>query len=99
MSFSLTSKIKQNKKKSILLLILLVWYYFSLPEILFNNPTTTVIESNDGSLLGAKIADDGQWRFPENDSIPQKFKVCIVQFEDAHFYKHFGFNPISIAKV
>jgi len=46
--------------------------------------------------LGAKIASDGQWRFPENDTIPEKFKKCIVAFEDQHFYQHFGFNPVSI---
>ncbi len=50
-------------------------------------------------LLGAVIADDGQWRFPHNDSVPEKFKTCIIQFEDAYFYKHPGFNPISIFKA
>jgi len=99
MSINLISKIKNHKKKSIFLLILLVWYYFSLPKILFNDPTTTIIESSNGSLLGAKIATDGQWRFPKNKTIPKKFETCIVQFEDAYFYKHFGFNPISIAKA
>jgi len=49
--------------------------------------------------LGAKIADDGQWRFPIIDSVPRKFEICLLQFEDAYFYKHFGFNPISMAKA
>lgn len=74
----------------------MVAYYFSLPKQLFENNYATVIESNDGQLLGAKIAKDGQWRFPENDSIPTKFKECIIAFEDQHFYKHFGFNPVSM---
>ncbi len=91
--------IKYNKKKSLFLLILLVWYYFSLPTILFNEPTSTIIQSSNSTLLGAKIADDGQWRFPKQDSIPYKFKQSIIQFEDAYFYKHFGFNPISMAKA
>ena len=91
--------IKNHKKRSVLLLILLVWYYFSLPKTLFNEPTSTIIESSNGKLLGAKIANDGQWRFPQSDSIPLKFEKCIVQFEDAYFYKHFGFNPVSIAKA
>lgn len=91
--------IKNHKKRSILFLILLVWYYFSLPKTLFNEPTSTIIESSNGKLLGAKIANDGQWRFPKSDSIPQKFEKCIIQFEDAYFYKHFGFNPVSIAKA
>ncbi len=76
--------------------LLLVVYYFSLPRQLFENNYSTVIESQDGQLLGAKIASDGQWRFPESDSVPYKFQKCIVAFEDQHFYKHFGFNPISM---
>jgi len=96
---NLISIIKKHKIKSALLFIGLVFYAFCLPKNLFNSPTSTVIESTEGELLGALIADDGQWRFPANDSIPEKFKQCIVQFEDAHFYQHFGFNPISIFKA
>lgn len=91
--------IKKHKIKLIIAIIILTAYYFSLPKKLFQNPTSTVIESVEGELIGAKIADDGQWRFPQNDSIPQKFKECIIQFEDAHFYKHPGFNPVSIVKA
>lgn len=91
--------ILKHKIKLIIAVILVTAYYFSLPKQLFNNPTSTVIESEEGELLGAKIATDGQWRFPQNDSVPYKFKQCIVQFEDAYFYKHPGFNPISIGKA
>ncbi len=90
------SIIKPHKFKILVLLLLLVGYYFCLPKTLFDSSYATVIQSQDGTLLGAKIADDGQWRFPEPDSIPYKFKTCIVAFEDQHFYKHFGVNPISI---
>ncbi|MFS4492553.1 penicillin-binding protein 1C [Maribacter sp. 2308TA10-17] len=79
--------------------ILLIAYYFCLPNELFKTPTATVVESRQGTLLGAKIADDGQWRFPVIDSVPKKFETCLLQFEDAYFYKHFGFNPASIAKA
>lgn len=80
-------------------MVLLVAYYFCLPKNLFNEPTSTVVLANNNELLGAVIADDGQWRFPKSDSIPVKFQQAIVQFEDAHFYKHFGFNPVSIYKA
>lgn len=86
----------QHKIKSILILVLLIGYYFCLPRTLFNEPYSTVIESKEGNLLGAKIARDGQWRFPASDSVPKKFKTCIVAFEDQHFYNHPGFNPISM---
>ncbi|WP_299837730.1 penicillin-binding protein 1C [uncultured Tenacibaculum sp.] len=90
---------KRHKKKTIVFVILLIAYYFSLPKELFKNPTSTVVTSSNNELLGATIASDGQWRFPELDSVPTKFKHCIIQFEDAHFYKHFGFNPVSIVKA
>ncbi|NJM80029.1 MAG: penicillin-binding protein 1C, partial [Flavobacterium sp.] len=88
--------LKKHKIKTTIGLLLMVVYYFSLPKVLFTPNYTTVIESIEGQFIGAKIADDGQWRFPETDSISNKFKKCIVAFEDQHFYKHFGFNPISM---
>lgn len=93
------SFLKRHKIKSILFLILSVAYYFCLPSPLFDKPYSTVIESKDGHLLGAKIATDGQWRFPEQDSIPYKFEKSILYFEDQHFYKHWGLNPIAIIKA
>ncbi len=77
----------------------MIFYAFCLPKELFTKPTSTVITSKKGELLGALIAKDGQWRFPHNDSVPQKFKTCLINFEDEHFYKHPGFNPISIFKA
>ena len=91
--------IKCNKIKSIIVAILLLAYYFCLPKQLFKDPTATVITSSNNTLLGAQIAKDGQWRFPKNDSVPDKFKVCIINFEDEYFYKHPGFNPVSIYKA
>ncbi len=91
--------ILNNKKKSIVGFVLLVVYYFSLPRTLFQEPYSTVIESSDGELLAAQIAPDGQWRFPAKDSIPDKFKKCIVYFEDEHFRYHPGFNPIAMVKA
>ncbi len=91
--------ILRHKIKVILLLMLLAFYYFCLPKQLFHSPTATVIESREGELLGAKIATDGQWRFPKSDSIPYKFQECIRYFEDEYFYKHPGFNPISIFRA
>ncbi len=82
-----------------LLGLILVWYYFSLSKPLFNDPTATVIETKKGELLGAKIATDGQWRFPETDSVPHKFKQCIIAFEDQQFYRHFGFNSLAMVEA
>ena len=91
--------IKRHKKKTIFLVVLIISYAFCLPKELFTKPTSTVITSKNNELLGALIAKDGQWRFPHNDSVPEKFKTCLIQFEDEHFYKHPGFNPVSILKA
>jgi len=96
---SIINHIKKHKVKLATITLLFIIYLFCLPKKLFNNPTATVITSSKNKLLGAQIADDGQWRFPHNDSIPDKFKTCIVQFEDEYFYKHPGFNPVSIFKA
>ncbi len=93
------SHIKKRKITSILIGVLLIAYYFCLPSPLFKDPTATVITDKSNTLLGAQIAKDGQWRFPHNDNTPKKFKTCIIQFEDEYFYKHPGFNPVSIFKA
>jgi len=78
---------------------LILWFWFSLPEPLFTDPTCTVLEDEQGRLLSARIAEDGQWRFPYNDKVPHKFEQAILQFEDQHFYKHPGVNPFSIFRA
>jgi len=90
---------KRNRIKSVLIFSFIIAYYLCLPNQLFKDPTATVISSSSNELLGANIAEDGQWRFPTSDSIPDKFKTCILQFEDEYFYKHPGFNPVSIFKA
>jgi len=81
-----------------ILLLLLIWL-FCLPAKLFEVPTSTVVNSREGHLLGARIAEDEQWRFPEMDSIPYRFEQSILLFEDEYFYQHPGFNPVSTAKA
>lgn len=81
-------------------IIFLIWYlFFSLPKPLFKEDTSTILYSKNDRLLGATISDDEQWRFPANDSVPKRFEVCIVQFEDAYFRKHPGVNPVSLLRA
>ncbi len=91
--------LRKHSKKIVFTVLILIAYYYCLPQELFKTPTSTVVESREGKLLGAQIATDGQWRFPEIDSIPKKFEICLLTFEDAYFYKHPGFNPVSMAKA
>ena len=65
----------------------------------FRKPLSTVVEARDGSLLGARIAADGQWRFPSSGQVSEKFEKSILTFEDRFFYYHPGINPVSIIRA
>lgn len=96
-------KLKRLKFWRVAILLLLCaafgTYVFGLPSLLFKPNYATVVESLDGRLLSARIAPDGQWRFPPSDEVPPKFKTCLLRFEDRYFYRHFGFNPWSMARA
>jgi penicillin-binding protein 1C len=99
-----TSLVKNpvNFKKWIALFsisIALYLFWTCLPSPLFITPTSTVLEDRKGELLGALIAKDEQWRFPYNDSVPEKFRKAIVQFEDKRFYDHPGVDLLAIARA
>lgn len=86
-------------KWMLLLFALFCFYCFSLPATLFKDPSSTVIYDRDGKLLGARIATDQQWRFPHSDKVPDKFKQCLIQFEDRYFDWHGGINPVSMFRA
>lgn len=58
-----------------------------------------MLEDQNGNLLAAQIANDGQWRFPFNENIPEKFQQAIIQFEDRSFFHHPGFNPLAFGRA
>lgn len=81
-------------------LILAATWLFCLPKDLFKGDCySTVVLDKEGNLLGARIADDGQWRFPPEDAVPYKFAASIIEFEDAEFLHHYGVNPLSLARA
>lgn len=43
----------------------------SSPAIIHLSYSTVLVDRN-GELLGARIATDGQWRFPPRDNTPEK---------------------------
>ncbi|MEM8893254.1 MAG: penicillin-binding protein 1C, partial [Bacteroidota bacterium] len=62
-------------------------------------PLSTVLNDRHGNLLSASIAADEQWRFPRPDSIPARLRTCMLLFEDEHFYRHPGINPLALARA
>ncbi len=83
----------------VLLVFTSVFFLLCIPKNLFINPTSTVLYASDGTLLSAQIATDGQWRFPEIDSIPKKFEQCLLLFEDKNFYHHNGIYLPSVFRA
>ena len=80
--------------------ILAAAYLLCLPRDLFKGTRySTVVEDRNGELLGARIAGDGQWRFPPSDSVPAKFRTAIIEFEDRWFPFHPGVNPVAICRA
>ena len=91
----------RHRKLKITLLILagLFLAFLCIPVPKFDKPYSTVLTARNGELLGAKIADDGQWRFPATNNYSQKYVECLLEYEDRWFYYHPGFNPVSFVKA
>jgi penicillin-binding protein 1C len=82
-----------------IVVLLLTAFWFSLPEKLFTRPYSTVLQSSSGELLNAAIASDGQWRFPQTDSVPEKFAEALITFEDKRFRSHPGVDLLSLGRA
>ena len=84
------------------LIILTVWVIImaiTTPHGVFRSVYSTLLYSSNGTLMNAHIASDGQWRFPPSDTVPEKFRKAIVNYEDRWFYWHPGVNPVSMVKA
>ena len=100
----MSKSLNVNKRKAwrylrYFLAFFFILFFFCLPKQLFDDPFSSVVLDREGVLMGARIAPDGQWRFPLESEIPSKLKKCIIRFEDDYFYYHWGINPISISKA
>ena len=92
-----------SRRKAIALIlieVLLAGWLCCLPGDLFRGtPYATVVTDRNGELLGARIASDGQWRFPPCDTVPSRYATALVQFEDRHFRWHPGVDPLALARA
>ena len=83
----------------ILALVVLGFLWFSLPFPLFNAPLSRILLDERGDLLSGITATDGQWRFPNQGQIPDKFLMALSSFEDKHFSSHFGLDPLALIRA
>ncbi len=83
----------------IIKLLIGIFSYLIGPRTLFPEACSTLLYSSERQLLGARIAPDGQWRFPPADSLPDKFVTCLLAYEDKRFYLHPGIDPVAIVRA
>jgi penicillin-binding protein 1C len=99
----LSARFKKRRRKLLLggglLLGLAAGFWFSLPRPLFNAPLSPVLLSDRGRLLDARLAADGQWRFPPEGPVPERFFQVLVAFEDRRFFRHPGVDPLASARA
>jgi len=77
----------------------LVWW-FCLPDPLFDASYSTVLLDRNEQLMGARLAKDGQWRFPGDElEVPETFEKAIVVFEDKRFFKHLGVDILAFGRA
>ncbi|MGH9391773.1 MAG: penicillin-binding protein 1C, partial [Vicinamibacteria bacterium] len=93
----------KGKRLAAAALILLIsggiGFWTCLPDPLFSEPTSFVMLDREGNLLGARIADDDQWRFPPVEKVPEKFEKALLAYEDRRFYRHPGVDPLATARA
>jgi len=81
------------------LLVAAAWFWQALPEPLFASPLSTALYAADGSLLGARIAADGQWRLPATPVVTDKLARALIAAEDQRFHRHPGIDPLALARA
>jgi len=69
------------------------------PEPLFRVPYSPTLYDRDGLLLGARVAADGQWRFPPAGEPNEKFVAALIEAEDRRFRRHFGVDFPAMARA
>ena len=94
----------KRKKRYLIILALatpIVLFIFSLPRPLFSSYYSPALYDRGGKLLGARVARDGQWRFPIQASLPvnSKFAEAITAAEDKRFRKHPGVDFLSVGRA
>lgn len=97
---------KNKYSLQLIICALILWIclmHLWIPKPLISKPYSTLLYTTETSgrevLLGARIASDGQWRFPSGSEVPEKFAVCLTQYEDKRFWYHPGVDPFALMRA
>ncbi|ABV74600.1 bifunctional penicillin-binding protein 1C [Rickettsia akari str. Hartford] len=76
--------------------------YFAIPPapLLKDISFSQRVFDRSGELMRISLSKDDKYRiFTPIREIPASFIEAVLLYEDRHFYKHCGINPISLAKA
>jgi penicillin-binding protein 1C len=85
-----------------LFLLSIVIIYFAVPpkSPLFEQNYSTIVLSDNGSLLNAFTNSNEQWHFaPDTAELPDKLKIAAITYEDEGFYSHIGVDFKAIIRA
>ncbi len=84
----------------ILLLFTVLDMLFPIPAESLHPASSTVVFDRNGMILRVSLAPDDMFRMPvQLDGIADALKDAVLAYEDRHFYRHFGINPISVIRA
>lgn len=91
-------EIRYGKFLTVLFFTYAALFLFPLKIVPKNVPYSYALYDKIGTLLGASVASDGQWRFSPG-TVPDKFAQAVIVFEDKRFYYHLGIDPIAVLRA
>ena len=83
------------------IIVFLIYLVTPLPKKLLSRDYSQVILAKDSTFLRVFLNEEQQWCLPPSlqPDIPENLKIAILTFEDQHFYRHPGVNPIALVRA
>lgn len=75
-------------------------YFSKKPDLLEEISFGSLILDKGGGILRAGLSADDKYRFRTSlEKINPFAAECLLQYEDRHFFSHFGVNPLSMLRA
>ncbi len=84
---------------TILLCASIYFLFLVLPKKLITTKDSASITDEQGQIISARVAKDGQWRIHTKQAIPEKYKIALLTFEDKNFYRHLGISLQALLRA